>query len=88
MARRDCSYAGIVKEGTDTAIISKSENGENSPQTSINTPSSPRAQPSKITNWHWANTTFPQKRGKFDVEIIAEIEDALRVNEGGQTTLL
>lgn len=67
MARRDCGYAGTVKEDTNTATISKSESGEDSPQTSINTSSSPRTQPSKITIWHWANVTSPQKRGKFDI---------------------
>ena len=85
-ARRDCTNAGTVEEGTDAAIISRSESGEDSPQASINTPSPPHVQPSKVTKRHWANTTSPRKRGKFDAQAIAEIEDALGADEGGQTT--
>lgn len=48
-ARQDYGNIGIVEEDTDAAIISRSESGEDSPQASINTPSSPRAQPSKVT---------------------------------------
>ena len=74
-ARRDCGNADTVEEGTDAAIISRSESGEDSPQASINTPSPLCAQPSK---GHWANTTSLRKRGKFDAQAIAEIEDALK----------
>lgn len=52
MAKWDYSYIGIVEEGTDVAIISRSKSGEDSPQTSINTLSSPHAQPLKVTKQH------------------------------------
>ena len=67
LARQDCDIAGTVEEGTDAAFISRSESGEDSPQASTNTLSFLRAQPLKVTKRHRTNTTFPQKRGIFDV---------------------
>lgn len=86
-ARRDCGNAGTVKEGTDAAIVSRSESGEDNPQAGPNISILPRPQSSKPTKSRRANTTSPRKRGKFDAEAIAEVEDALGADEGGQTTL-
>lgn len=55
--KQDCGNADIVEEGTDTAIISKIKSEEDS----INTPSSPHAQLSKVTKQDWVNTTSLQK---------------------------
>ncbi len=44
--------------------------------------------PSKPTKRRWTNTTSFRKQEKFDVEAIAEVKDALSIDEGGQTTLL
>ena len=86
-ARRDCGNAGTVGEGTDAAIVSRSESGEDNSQAGPNISILPRPQLSKATKRHRANTTSPQKRGKFDAETIVKVEDALCVDEGGQTTL-
>ena len=86
-ARRDCGNAGTVEEGTDAAIVSRSESGEDNPQAGPNISILPRPQSSKATKRRRANTASPRKRGKFDAEAIAEVEDALGADEGGQPTL-
>ena len=50
-----------------------------------NTPSPPRAQLPNVTKCHRANTIFPQKRGKFDAQAIAELNKHL--DEGRKTIL-
>ena len=86
-ARRDCGNAGTVEEGTDTAIVSRSESGEDNPQAGPNISVLLRSQSSKPTKRRRANTTPTRKQEKFDAEAIAEVEDALRADEGGQTNL-
>ncbi len=86
-ARWDCSNTGTVEEGTDTVIVLKSESGKNNPQAGPNISILPCLESSKPTKRRRANTTSPRKRGKFDAEAIAEVEDALGADEGGQNTL-
>ena len=86
LVRRDCSNTSTVKKGIYAAIISRSESREDSPQASSNT-SSPRTQPPKVTKRHRTNTTSPTKKGKFNQQTIAEINDTLGADEGGQTIL-
>ena len=81
LAKRDFGNAGTVEEGTDAAIISRSESGEDSPQASTNTPSPPCAHPPKVAKSHRTNTTSPRKQGKFDAQAISEIEDALGADD-------
>ncbi len=92
--RRNCEWIGrfsirspTVEEGTDAAVVSWNENGEDDPQAGPNISILPRHQSSKPTKRRRANITSPRKRGKFDAEAIAEVEDALGAVEGGQTTL-
>ena len=76
-----------IAEGTDAAIVSRSESGEDNLQAGPNISILPCPQSSKATNRGRANTTSPRKRGKFDAEAIAEVEGALSAEEGDQTAL-
>ena len=86
LLRRYCSNASTIKKGIYAAIILRSESGEDIPQASSNT-SSPRAQLPKVTKRHRINTTSPTKKGKFNAQTIAEINDTLGADEGGQIIL-
>ncbi len=81
-ARRDCGNAC-----TDAAVVSRSESGEDNPQAGPNISILPRPQSSRPIKRRRANTASPRKRGKFDGEAIAEVEDALAADEGGLTAL-
>ncbi len=88
MSRRDCGNAGTVEEGTDGVIISRSESGEDNCQANLGIAATPpHPQASKRTKRPWADTISPRKREKFDAEAIAEVENALGGDEGGQSTL-
>lgn len=70
-----------VAKGTDAAIVSRIGSGEDNPQAGPNISILPVLNHQRLPN------TSPRKRGKFDIEAIAEVEDALGADEGEQTTL-
>ncbi len=88
LARLDYNHIGTVKTRTNTVIVSKSENEEDNPQASPSIPTLPRLQLSKLMYRCWVNITSFWKYGKFDVGVIAKVEDAFGADERKQTTLL
>lgn len=77
-----------MEKFTNASVVSQSESEEVDLLAGPNISILPGLQSSKLTKRRQPNTTSTEKQGKFDVEVIAEVEYSLSKNEGDQTTLL
>ena len=92
--KRKCKQIGrflirspTVEEVKDAKVVLWSEIGEDDLQTGLNISILLRLQSSKPTKRYRANIIFFQKREKFDVEAMKEVEDASSAGEKDQTAL-